>query len=98
MTIVVQLHAVINANPAEALVFFTDETNTSYLEALAGALSLPRWGGRVFHGDKAVLDVLSDADKEDNYYVYAVASAVMSRSQRQWAIRATRNECKPEDT
>ena len=87
-----------SASTTEALVFFTDETNTSYLEALAGALSLPRWGGRVFHGDKAVLDVLSDADKEDNYYVYAVASAVMSRSQRQWAIRATRNECKPEDT
>ena len=82
----------------EALVFFTDETDPKYLADLTAALSLPRWGGRVYNGDQAVMDVMGDEDKEDNYFVYAVASSVMASSTRQWEIRSTKGRCEAEDT
>ena len=83
----------------ETLVFFTDEIDPAYLAGVMDNLKrVPRWGGRVYHGDRAVMDVLSEAEQQDNYFVYAVASAVMARSQRQWAIRATRNTCSAQDS
>jgi hypothetical protein len=83
---------------AEALVFFTDETDPTYLADLTAALSLPRWGGRVYNGDQAVMDVMSPEDKEDNYFVYAVASSIMASSKRQWEVRSTKRRCRAEDT
>ena len=69
------------------LVLFTDETDQGYLNELMAALSeLPRWGGRVRHGDKAIAEQLSEQDKADNYRVYSVAADLMATSARYFEL------------
>ena len=65
-------HSDWNVSTQQKLLFFTDETDPAYLEALtSGLAALPRWGGGVIHGDPEVVKHLDDEDKTDNYLVYA---------------------------
>ena len=70
-----------NVSTQQKLVFFTDETNPAYLEALtSGLAALPRWGGGVIHGDPEVVKHLDEEDKTDNYLVYAASPHVPTPS------------------
>ena len=74
-------HSDWNVSTQQKLVFFTDETNPAYLEALtSGLAALPRWGGGVIHGDPEVVKHLEEEDKTDNYLVYAASPHVPTPS------------------
>ena len=74
-------HSDWNVSTQQKLVFFTDETDPAYLEALtSGLAALPRWGGGVIHGDPEVVKHLEEEDKTDNYLVYAASPHVPTPS------------------
>ena len=80
-------HSDWNVSTQQKLVFFTDETDPAYLEALtSGLAALPRWGGGVVHGDAEVARQLSPEERADNYLVYAVASLLMSDAEELYAM------------
>jgi len=81
------------------LVLFTDETEQVYLDELVAALSeLPRWGGRVRHGDRAIFEQLSEQDKTDNFLVYAVAADLMATSSRYFEVHRCHGTAPCEDS
>ena len=70
-----------------------------YLDELVAALSeLPRWGGRVRHGDRAIFEQLSEQDKTDNFLVYAVAADLMATSSRYFEIHRCHGTAPCEDS
>ena len=74
-------HSDWNVSTQQKLLFFTDETDPAYLEALtSGLAALPRWGGGVIHGDPEVVKHLEEEDKTDNYLVYAARPHVPTPS------------------
>ena len=76
-----------NVTTNHKLVFFTDETSPSYIDAVQRTLSsLPRWGGGIVHGDEMVRELLDGSDRADNYLVYSVASLLMSRADQFFAM------------
>jgi hypothetical protein len=81
------------------LVLFTDETEQAYLDELVAALSeLPRWGGRVRHGDSAIIEQLSEQDKTDNFLVYSVAADLMATSSRYFEMHRCHGTARCEDS
>ena len=63
------------------LLIFTDETDEAYLSELLSELqALPRWGGKVSHGDALVAATIGQRASHDNYEVYAAAAYIMSRA------------------
>ena len=81
------------------LVLFTDETEQAYLDELVAALSeLPRWGGRVRHGDSAIIEQLSEQDKTDNFLVYSVAADLMATSSRYFELQRCHGTAPCEDS
>ena len=74
-------------NSTDQLLLFTDETSQTYLQELMRALSkAPRWGGGVVHADPLVAEQLSAGDRDDNFLVYAVASALMKDATHHYTI------------
>ena len=59
----------------------------AYIAELTAALeALPRWGV-VKHGDSAIVEQLqSQQDREDNYFIYAVAASIMAQSKHHWRL------------
>ena len=76
-----------NVTTNHKLVFFTDETSPSYINAVPTTLSsLPRWGGGVVHGDQIVREHMNPEDRGDNYLVYAAASLLMSHADELYSM------------
>jgi len=71
----------------DTLVLLTDETDQTWLDQVVAKLSkLPRWAGRVKHGDPLIVTQLPADLRSDNYMAYAVASMLMARSVRHYAM------------
>ena len=65
----------------DVLLVFTDETDPHYIEMLTSLGHLPRWAGRVQHGDAIVRSVMAnDADRGDNYLVESLLAWGAARS------------------
>ena len=73
----------------DVLLVFTDETDPHYIEMLTTSLGhLPRWAGRVRHGDAIVRSVMAnDADRGDNYLLYMVESLLAWGAARSFELR-----------
>ena len=84
---------------SDILVVFTDETDPHYIDMLTTSLGhLPRWAGRVRHGDSIVRSVMSnDADRSDNYLLYMVESLMSWAAVRSFELRRCRGEASCED-
>ena len=81
------------------LVLFTDETEQVYLDELVAALSeLPRWGGRVRHGDRVIMEQLSEQDRADSFLVYSVAADLMATSSRYFELHRCHGTAPCEDS
>lgn len=74
---------------SDVLVVFTDETDPHYIDMLTTSLGhLPRWAGRVRHGDAIVRSVMAnDADRGDNYLLYMVESLMAWGAVRSFELR-----------
>lgn len=87
------------AGGSDVLVVFTDETDPHYIDMLTTSLGhLPRWAGRVRHGDRIVRGVMTnDADRSDNYLLYMVESLMAWAAVRSFELRRCRGEASCED-
>ena len=74
---------------SDVLVVFTDETDPHYIDVLTTSLGhLPRWAGRVRHGDAIVRSVMANgADRGDNYLLYMVESLMAWGAVRSFELR-----------
>ena len=59
----------------------------------------PAPAGVVKHGDSAIVEQLqSQQDREDNYFIYAVAASIMAQSKHHWRLHRCQGRAPCTDT